>query len=178
MLGIITAIALSGAGVAVTGQGGAVPAAPGPVETRLRELFPDAGAVAPKSGQPPRYTVFGRDDRTLVGVAFITTDVTPLERGYDGPISILVGLNPLGVLAGIRVLGHHEPYGYFSLETAAFVEQFRGKSVRDPFQVGGDIDAIARATITMRSAARAVRNGARMVARSALPPPPASLSPR
>ena len=39
--------------------------------------------------------------------------------------------------------------------------------------VGADIDAVSRATITITSAARAVRNSARRVARQLLPPPPA-----
>jgi Na+-translocating ferredoxin:NAD+ oxidoreductase RnfG subunit len=43
--------------------------------------------------------------------------------------------------------------------------------VRDPFKLGGDIDAVSRATITMESAVRAVQKSSRMVARALLTPP-------
>ena len=50
--------------------------------------------------------------------------------------------------------------------------QFVGKDVRDPFRVGRDIDAVSRASISITSAARAVRNGGRRLARELLSPPP------
>jgi transcriptional regulator of nitric oxide reductase len=107
----------------------------------------------------------------VAGYAFWTTELSPLERGYGGPIAILVGLDPKGLLTGIIVGEHHEPYGDFSIDRAEFAAQFRGKDVRDPFRLGEDIDAVSRATITMSSAVRAVRNSARRVARQLLTPP-------
>ena len=53
----------------------------------------------------------------------------------------------------------------------AFAAQFRGKDVRDPFKLGGDIDAVSRATITMSSAVRAIRSSARRIARELITPP-------
>jgi Na+-translocating ferredoxin:NAD+ oxidoreductase RnfG subunit len=87
-----------------------------------------------------------------------------LERGYHGPIKILVGLLPTGKLAGIVVLENQEPYGYFSVDLPAFAAQFVGKDIKDPFKVGRDVDAVSRASITMNSATRAIRNAARRVA--------------
>ena len=107
----------------------------------------------------------------MAGFAFWTTELEPLERGYDGPIKILVGMDPKGVLTGIIVAQHHEPYGNFSIEPPAFAAQFRGKNIRDPFKMGGHIDAVSRATMTVSSAARAIRNSARRVARQLLTPP-------
>lgn len=95
----------------------------------------------------------------------------PLERGYSGPIAILVGLDTKGVLTGIVLGEHHEPYGDFSIERPEFAATFKGKDVRDPFRLGEDVDAVSRATITMSSAVRAVRNSARRVARQFLTPP-------
>jgi hypothetical protein len=43
--------------------------------------------------------------------------------------------------------------------------------VRDSFKVGVDIDAVSRATITMTSAARAIRNSARRMATQLLVAP-------
>jgi hypothetical protein len=74
-----------------------------------------------------------------------------------------------GFLAGVVVDYDSEPYGYFSVEPPEFAAQFRGKSVRDPFRVGADIDAVSRATISVSSAARAVRDSSRIVAQALLP---------
>jgi transcriptional regulator of nitric oxide reductase len=110
----------------------------------------------------------------VIGYAFWTTDVDPLERGYDGPIKMLVGMDPKGILTGIILVEHKEPYGDFSIERPAFASHFKNKDIRDPFRLGTDIDAVSRATITMSSAVRAIRNSARRVARAFLTPPGAA----
>jgi transcriptional regulator of nitric oxide reductase len=141
---------------------------------QLKKLFPNATAFTPKSGEPPHFKAFTPDEATgtpvLAGLAFWTTELEPLERGYDGPIKVLVGMDPSGVLTGIVVVDHHEPYGYFSVDLPAFAAQFKGKSIREPFRLGGDIDAVSRATMTVGSATRAVRNSARRVATALLKP--------
>lgn len=150
-----------------------------PADSRLRaqltELFPAAVSFSPKGGNPPHIKAFGGTmggaSRSLLGYAFWTTELEPLERGYDGPIKILVGLDPKGILTGIIVAEHNEPYGNFSVDLPRFPAQFRGKNIRDPFRVGADVDAVSRATITVTSASRAVRNSARRVARQLLAPP-------
>jgi hypothetical protein len=81
-----------------------------------------------------------------------------------------VGLNMTGVLTGVAVTYDSEPYGYFSVQPPKFAAQFKGKSIRDPFRVGGDVDAVSRASITIGSAARAVRDASRAVAKQLLPP--------
>ena len=143
-------------------------------EALLKRLFPAATAFSPKGGDPPHFKAFSGDARsgqTLLGLAFWTTELEPFERAYDGPIKILVGMDPKGVLTGVIVTEHHEPYGNFSVDLPGFAAQFRGKSIRDAFKVGADIDAVSRATISVTSASRAVRNSARRVARSLLAPP-------
>jgi NosR/NirI family transcriptional regulator, nitrous oxide reductase regulator len=141
---------------------------------RLKTLFPDAASFSPKQGQPPRFTAYSagtQNEASTLGYAFWTTDLAPLERGYSGPIAILVGMNLQGRLTGIVVGDHIEPYGNFSIDLPSFAAQFRNKDVRDPFRLGEDIDAVSRATITMASAVRGVRNSSRLVARSVLTPP-------
>jgi NosR/NirI family nitrous oxide reductase transcriptional regulator len=139
-------------------------------ETNLKRLFPAATAFTPKAGDPPHFKAMS--GQTLLGLAFWTTELQPLERAYDGPIKILVGMDTKGVLTGVVVVEHHEPYGNFSVDTAGFAAQFRGKSIRDAFKVGADVDAVSRATISITSASRAIRNSARLAARQLLPPPP------
>lgn len=97
--------------------------------------------------------------------------MVPLERGYGGPIAILVGLDTKGMLTGISLGEHHEPYGDFSIDPPQFAAQFKNKDVRDAFKLGEDVDAVSRATITMSSAVRAIRNSSRRVARQLIAPP-------
>ena len=142
-------------------------------QAQLKRLFPAATGFSPKGGDPPHFKAFVADRsglQTLVGLAFWTTELEPLERAYDGPIKILVGMDAKGMLTGIIVTEHHEPYGDFSVDRAEFAAQFRGKNIRDAFKVGADIDAVSRATISVTSASRAVRNSARRVARALLTP--------
>lgn len=144
--------------------------------TFLKRLFPESARISAKEGAPPHFNVFakpaGADAETMIGFGFWTTELEPLERGYDGPIKILVGMDMRGVLAGVVVVEHHEPYGNISVDLPVFAAQFIGKSVRDPFKVGEDIDAISRASITNLSATRAIRNSARRMANRYLTPQP------
>ena len=142
---------------------------------QLKRLFPDATAFSSREGSPPHFKAFITDAqsgaRSILGYAFWTTELEPLERGYDGPIKILVGVNPKGTLAGVVVVDHHEPYGYFSVDMPEFARQFKDKDIRDAFKVGDDVDAVSRATMTVTSAARAIRNGSRRLATKLLTPP-------
>ena len=145
------------------------------LQSQLKQLFP-AATFSPKFPDPPHYKAFVPGTATKAephGLAFWTTEIEPLERGYDGPIKILVGMDTKGILTGIIVAAHNEPYGDFSVDRPEFAAQFKGKSIRDPFRVGGDVDAVSRATITVTSAARAIRISARRMATQLLTPPPA-----
>ena len=142
-----------------------------PLPELVKHLFPSASTITPKAGTPPRFGVLQPDSSGVekpFGFAFLTTDLEPLERGYHGPIRILVGLQANGKLAGVVVLENQEPYGYFSVDLPAFAAQFAGKDIRDPFRVGQDVDAVSRASITINSATRAIRNSARRVAAQVL----------
>jgi transcriptional regulator of nitric oxide reductase len=144
-------------------------------EAHLRKLFPQAAAFSPLEGEPLHFKVFAADPRAQpgtppVGYAFWTTDQVPREVGYHGPIHILVGMDLTGILAGVVVDYDSEPYGYFSVQPPEFAEQFRGKNIRDPFRVGGDVHAVSRATISIMSATRAIRDSARAMARRFLTP--------
>src|SRR4029077_10403330 len=130
------------------------------------------------TGNPLHFTAYGVDPRTNpaappIGLAFWTTDLVPDEHGYHGPIHILVGMTMAAILTGVVVDYDSEPYGYFSVEPPAFAAQFAHKSIRDPFRAGVDIDAVSRASISINSATRAIRDSARMVARALLTSDPA-----
>jgi NosR/NirI family transcriptional regulator, nitrous oxide reductase regulator len=162
---VVALLFVAGGFVALAGQ----PSADARLQGNLKHLFPTATAFSPKSGDPPHFKAFL--NQTLLGLAFWTTEIDPLERAYDGPIKILVGMDTKGILTGVVVVEHHEPYGNFSIERPEFAAQFRGKNIRDAFKVGVDVDAVSRATISITSASRAIRNSSRRVARALLAPP-------
>jgi len=143
-------------------------------QAELKQLFPGAAAFSPLAGDPLHFTAYAADPKANpsappLGLAFWTTDLVPEEHGYHGPIHILVGMNMAGILTGVVVAYDSEPYGYFSVEPPKFAAQFRGKNIHDPFRVGSDVDAVSRASISINSAARAIRDSSRMVAQKLLP---------
>lgn len=159
-------------------------------EPHFKTLFPNAGGFSSFGGTPLHWKVYGADPKTNptapsasapalagelrrdkpIGYIFWTTDLVPHERAYHGPIHLLVGMDTRGILQGVVVDYNSEPYGYFSIDPPEFVARLKGKSVRDPFVVGKDIQAVSRASITMNGAARALRDSSRAVAKAFLSP--------
>ena len=170
----LAALALSlCCGVAAAAAADRIFTTPNPA-AELKRLFPNAAAFSALTGEPLHFTAYAADPKTApsappLGVAFWTTDLVPQEHGYHGPIHMLVGMDMTGVITGVVVTYNSEPYGYFSVEPPKFAMQFKGKKANDPFRVGGDVDAVSRASISIASATRAIRDSARMVAKQLLP---------
>ncbi len=144
-------------------------------EGHFKKLFPNAVAFSSFGGTPPHYTAYGADpaktpNAPVVGYIFWTTDMVPQEHGYHGAIHMLVGLNLNGTINGVVVDYNSEPYGYFSVDPPEFAAQFKGKSIFDKFVVGGDVDAVSRASLSINSATRAIHGSTRIVARALLDP--------
>jgi NosR/NirI family transcriptional regulator, nitrous oxide reductase regulator len=133
----------------------------------MRRILPGAETFSRKDGTPPHYKAFAVDPttkkRVQVGFVFLTTDVEPDEIAYAGPVRVLVGLTTGGLIRGIRVREHREPFGSFSIDTNEFSDQFEDKKITDPFEVGTDIDGVTRATISIEGATRAIRKSARKI---------------
>lgn len=144
-------------------------------QAHLRALFPKAAAFSALEGNPLHFKAYGADPKTapdapLLGYVFWTTDIVPKEYGYHGPIHVLVGMDLTGILSGVVVDYDSEPYGYFSVQPPEFAAQFAGKSVRAGFKVGADVHAVSRASITVNSATRAIRDASRIMAKAYLNP--------
>jgi len=141
----------------------------------LKRLFPNAVSFVRVTSPFPHFKALSADpaknpSAPPVGFGWWTTELDPHEVGYHGPIKMFVGMDLSGTLSGVIVDYDTEPYGSFSVEPEEFGRQFKGKTARDPFRVGGDVDAVSRASITIGSATRAVRDTSRMVARLLLAP--------
>lgn len=144
-------------------------------EGHFKTLFPNAAGFSTFGGTPLHWKVYGVDPKANpgappIGYIFWTTDLVPKERAYHGPIHMLVGMDTRGILQGVIVDYNSEPYGYFSIDPPEFVARLKGKSIRDRFVVGQDIQAVSRASITMNGAARALRDASRGVAKAFLSP--------
>ena len=145
-------------------------------EPYFKTLFPNAGGFSTFGGTPLHYKVYGVDPKTNpIGAAdrLHLLDHRRQSRtsyGYHGPIHFLVGMDTHGIIQGVVMDYNSEPYGYFSVDPPKFVEQFKNKSIRDPFQVGRDIAAVSRASITMNHAARVLRDSTRTMAKTFLTP--------
>jgi transcriptional regulator of nitric oxide reductase len=144
-------------------------------EPYFKAMFPNAAGFSAFGGTPLHYKVYGADPKTnpnapVIGFIFWTTDVTPTDVGYHGPIHFLVGMDTRGIIQNVVMDYNSEPYGYFSVDPPKFVEQFKNKSVRDPFQVGRDIAAVSRASITLNHAVRVLRDSTRTMAKTFLTP--------
>ena len=143
---------------------------------RLKQLFPSAVAFTPRGEKDPIYfTAYASDPAKTpnakpIGWAFWTIDLVPGELGYHGHIHMLIGMNPQGRITGVIMDRNTEPYGDISINLPEFPRQFKGKSIRDRFEVGQDVDVVSRATISVRAAAREIREASRMVAKVVLNP--------
>ena len=145
-------------------------------KARLKQLFPSATTFTPRGDKDPIYfTAYSADPVKTrgakpIGWAFWTIDLVPGELGYHGHIHMLIGMNTQGRITGVIVDRNTEPYGDISINKPEFPLQFKGKSIRDRFEVGQDVDVTSRATISVRAAAREIREASRMVARAVLNP--------
>jgi hypothetical protein len=109
-------------------------------------------------------------DAQPIAFAWWSTDVVPLERGYNGPTHMFIAMDLSGTIIGAITDYSSDPYAYFSVEPPEFAAQFKGKSIRAPFRVGEDVHAVSRATLTISSATRAVRDSVRTMAKLFLNP--------
>ena len=97
-------------------------------------------------------------------VATIIPAVTP--DGYSGAISMIIGINFNGSIAGVRVVEHRETPGLgdkVDLKKSDWILSFNGKSLVNPQssgwnvkKEGGDYDQFTGATITPRAVVKQV----------------------
>ena len=142
------------------------------VDPALYEVvFPDATRFGPRQGTPPVVRAYVNDPTTgeevLAGYVFLTTDLPPIEKGYNSIITSLVGMDLRGRITGVRVIDYRAE----SLRSSRgdflegfFQRQFAGKRMTDRFVVRRDVETVSGATITAGATARGIRSAARRVA--------------
>src|SRR2546429_8400006 len=66
------------------------------LQSQLKKVFPSATSFSSKQTSPvPHYVAYTgpANAPSIAGYVFWTTELEPLERGYDGPIKMLVGMD-------------------------------------------------------------------------------------
>jgi len=142
----------------------------------MKSVFPQAERFLPQNTPFPHHQAIARDwqtgDNRLLGYCFDTAEIAPRVRGFGGRMRIQVGVDLSGRLVGLEILDHNETPAYVvGLEEPWFLDQFVGKGVDHPLEMGRDLDALSGATITSRAVARAVREGLASVSSDLLETP-------
>lgn len=134
-------------------------------ETRLaiREVLPDCDNQPDQTVHTNgawRFFVARRAD-TYVGAAVESRS----EKGYGGPIVVMIGFNADGTIRQVKVIAQNETPGLGSkVADPRFLATRFAREGQDPAKVrwavkkdGGDIDGITGATISSRAVTEAVR---------------------
>ncbi len=135
----------------------------GPLDRLTRdtlELMPPHGLPGSGPASLTRVYVDGEPAALLLRVT--------AEKGYHGPIRLLIGLQVDGTMIGIQVLDHSETPGLgdqIEPEKSDWLARFVGRSLASPGRAawgivrdGGAFDQITGASITSRAVVRAVRD--------------------
>lgn len=100
------------------------------------------------------------------GDEFIGYAVTASQKGFGGPVQVMVGIDADGSFTGASILVHNETPG-LGAEAAkpAFIDQYNGKTaplavIKSGSPGEADIQAITGATITSRAVTDTANNAA------------------
>ncbi|WP_244607312.1 NosR/NirI family protein [Bosea sp. CS1GBMeth4] len=155
-------------------------AGPATAAGRLQEFLPKIQASAffaqadrfgPVQGDPPLAPAYRGDQ--LLGFVYLNSDFAN-ATGYSGkPIHMLVGIDPEGVVRGLRLVDHKEPIVLIGIPEQRIVDSMNrliGKDLR-PVAAGAErppqVDIVSGATVTVlvmgdsvvRSAVRLIKSG-------------------
>ncbi|WP_245444639.1 NosR/NirI family protein [Bradyrhizobium sp. Y36] len=135
------------------------------------DFFPGADRFGPPQGDPPIVRVYRGDQ--LQGFVFLNSDLAN-SVGYSGkPIHLLAGIDPKGVITGIKLVDHKEPIVLVGIPEArivAAVNSLIGKDMK-PVASGAEkppqVDIVSGATVTVlvmgdsvvRAASKLIRSG-------------------
>ena len=139
--------------------------------TNGTDVLPFVTSVLPGADQIDRqgglFVGHRSSDGALIGYAAVGS-----APGYGGPIDVLVGVDPQGEIVGVKVVAQRETPGFYRrLDQENFLNQYQGAQVRQPLQLGQDIDAVSGATLSSSGVATSIRRAVRSIAQDALKTP-------
>lgn len=117
------------------------------------EIFPGATRFGEMTGDPPIAPIFRGD--SLLGYAYLNSDVTS-SVGYSGkPIHVVVGIDPKGVVRGLKLVDHKEPIVLIGIPEAKVVASVNSIIGKDLGRVSSgaerppQVDIVSGATVTV-----------------------------
>ncbi len=134
------------------------------LQASLKDIFPQAVSFDPIQGltsSDPNFKFQAayevKGEMAPLGIAVKATGPS-----YGGPATLLVGVDLLHTISGVRIMALTDTPGlgmnainptyYVNKDKKiTFLGQFQGKVLTDPFQVKNDVVAITAATISSRS---------------------------
>jgi NosR/NirI family transcriptional regulator, nitrous oxide reductase regulator len=135
------------------------------------ELLPGADRFGPPQGDPPLIPAY--QGNTLRGYVYLNSDFTNAV-GYSGkPIHMLVGIDPQGIVRGIKLVDHKEPIVLIGIPERRVIDAMNALIGKDMIAVARgaerppQVDIVSGATVTVlvmgdsvvRSAVRLIRSG-------------------
>lgn len=135
------------------------------------DFFAGADRFGPPQGDPPIIPVYHGDQ--LKGFVYLNSDFAN-AIGYSGkPIRILVGIDPKGVITGLKLVDHHEPIVLVGIPVARIIAAVNGLIGKPMMPVAEgkahlpQVDIVSGATVTtlvmsdsiVRSAVQLIRTG-------------------
>ncbi|WP_084652505.1 NosR/NirI family protein [Bosea sp. BIWAKO-01] len=140
-------------------------------QAKPAEFFANADRFGAPSGDPAIVPTYQGD--RLLGYVYLNSDFTN-ATGYSGkPINLLVGIDPAGVVTGIKLVEHKEPIVLIGIPERRIVDAVNtliGKDMK-PVAAGSQrppqVDIVSGATVTVlvmgdsvvRSAVKLIRSG-------------------
>jgi len=141
------------------------------LQAKPAEFFANADRFGAPQGEPAIVPAYRGE--TLLGYVYLNSDFTN-ATGYSGkPINLLVGIDPTGVVTGIKLVEHKEPIVLIGIpehRIVAAVNTLIGKDMK-PIVAGSErppqVDIVSGATVTVlvmgdsvvRSAVKLIRSG-------------------
>jgi NosR/NirI family nitrous oxide reductase transcriptional regulator len=142
-----------------------------------REVSPAADSYSNRKGRPAYVESYRtrNGERSVVGYAWLTTDVVDIRSYSVQPLVMLVGMDTKGVITGVRLLRHSESIVLAGLPEEAlerFTQQYVGRNVGDRIDIGTPaaggapgIDVISGATVTAMLEHETILRSGREIAR-------------
>ncbi|MGX5736500.1 4Fe-4S binding protein [Bosea thiooxidans] len=139
-------------------------------KVRPGDFFAEADRFGPIQGDPPLVPAYRGSE--LLGFVYLNSDFAN-ATGYSGkPIHMLVGIDPRGVIRGVKLVDHKEPIVLIGIPEQRIVDAMNGLVGKDlsPVASGAErppqVDIVSGATVTVlvmgdsvvRSAVRLIKS--------------------
>jgi Na+-translocating ferredoxin:NAD+ oxidoreductase RnfG subunit/NAD-dependent dihydropyrimidine dehydrogenase PreA subunit len=119
----------------------------------VKNMAPPGATIQKIESPLPYFKLTGQDGESAI---FFTHTLAPKVHAYGGPIDMAIRVDKTGRILDIRILSQNETLSYVG-DLNTYVRAFFGKTTAAPMELGKDIDAITRATISSEAITRAIR---------------------